>query len=102
MVDPIEALLALMAKWIVTALEHGVSNFKLLLQHRLNQLHPFSYGKWQPSLEWYLQPTHASATGSTLWKRIMKAWKHMLLDIQVLSPRIYTKWMAANFWLFPN
>ena len=31
MVDPIEALSPLMAKWIVIALEHGVSNFKLLL-----------------------------------------------------------------------
>jgi hypothetical protein len=46
MIDPQEALTTLMSKWIVTALEPGMSNFKTLLRHRLNQLQPFSWGKW--------------------------------------------------------
>jgi hypothetical protein len=42
MIDPHEAHTAIMAKWVVTALEPGISNFKAMLRHRLQHLQPFS------------------------------------------------------------
>jgi hypothetical protein len=40
MIKPQEALLALMAKWIVSALESGLSNFRNLIRYKLMHFQP--------------------------------------------------------------
>jgi hypothetical protein len=50
-VNPTEAVTALMSKWIVSACEPETSNFKLLLRHRLMGSQPYPHGKWQRSLQ---------------------------------------------------
>jgi hypothetical protein len=102
MVDPHEVLSALMVKWIVSALEPGTSIFKHLLHHRLYNLQSFPKGRWQPSPNWCLQPTFCGVSGSTLWKRTAKAWKHILSDVRVLEPMTYAEWLSSDFWLNNN
>jgi hypothetical protein len=96
MIDPQEALTALMAKWVVTALEPGISNFKGILRHRLLYLQPFSIGTWAPSLEWCLSPTHRGSSGSALWKRTTKSWKLMVQDLRMLPPLTYSEWQPLT------
>jgi hypothetical protein len=47
--DPMEALMALLYKWVVTACEPGHSNFKAILRYRLSHFQPPSLGSVAPN-----------------------------------------------------
>jgi hypothetical protein len=64
LIDPQEASIALMAKWVVVACEPGASNFKALLWYRLSLFQPHSRGKWNPRLQ---SVVHAATSSSLTW-----------------------------------
>jgi hypothetical protein len=102
LVEPHEALMAMMTKLILTALEPGQSNFKAILKYRLQQYQPFARGRWAPFLEWCLAPEHKASSGSMLWRRTTTAGRCMFKDIAAQTPSTYPEWISANFWLSPG
>jgi hypothetical protein len=101
MIDLVEAVVALMAKWIITASELGVSNFKSLLRYRLSNFQPPGKGTWKPNLDWFLLSGHRAPTGFHVWQCTKAIWKQLLPDLQVREPQSYEEWVAANFWWTP-
>ena len=59
LVNPEEAVVAMMCKWIVLACESGLSNFKRVLRHRLSHYRPYARGNWPPSLLWFTLSDHS-------------------------------------------
>jgi hypothetical protein len=68
MVDPVDALTWLMAKWILSTLEPQMTNFKAILRYRLSLYRPHARGLWSPSLAWCLISSHIPSIGSKLWQ----------------------------------
>jgi hypothetical protein len=102
MIDPGDAVNALMSKWIITACEPGQSNFKIMLRYRLTLLQPYSGGYWNPSMLWFTQKGHTASRGSNIWARTTKAWKLMVSELHTLSPRSYEEWLSASIWWTPG
>ena len=91
--DPGEAVVALMTKWIITACELGTSSFKTLLRHRLCQLQPLPNGKWPPSMMWFQQKDHKGSGGSSVWNRVLKPWKTLSTR---LRPASFDEWLTLT------
>jgi hypothetical protein len=73
MVDPAEAVISLMCKWIITAIELGSSNFKRLLRYRLSMFQPYASGNWSPNLLWFIFPHHPARMDSKIWERTVRS-----------------------------
>jgi hypothetical protein len=101
-VNPLEAVTAMMAKWVVSACEPGCSNLKLLIRHRLSSYQPYVQGKWGRSMEWFSLPNHKAAFGSKIWNRVAWAWKTFVPDITKIAPRTYDEWLSTSFWWSPG
>jgi hypothetical protein len=101
-VNPLEAISALLVKWIVTACEPDDSNFKLLIRHRLASYQPHAQGKWGRSLEWFPQHNHKAVLGSSTWNRVVRAWKSLASDVNKMAPRTYDEWLSSSFWWYPG
>jgi hypothetical protein len=69
-VNPLDAVIALMSKWVVSACEPGDSNLKKLMQYRLSCFQPYSHGGWNRSLEWFSHHSHKASPGSKIWNRM--------------------------------
>jgi hypothetical protein len=52
-IHPEDAVVALMGKWLVKAMEPGQSNLHLMLHYKLSLYQPYAGGRWQPSLEFF-------------------------------------------------
>jgi hypothetical protein len=50
LVNPEDAMVALLTKWIIKACEPGQSNLHLMLRFRLVGMQPYSTGRWEPRL----------------------------------------------------
>jgi hypothetical protein len=96
MIDPHEAVTALMCKWITSACEPGLSNFKTMLRFRLVQFQPYSGGRWEPNLCWFTFKSHTSSKGSDLWSRTTKAWKNLVGELHTVPPRSHEEWLSAS------
>lgn len=58
MIDPKDAFTTFSCKWMLVAFELGISNLKLLLQHKLSRSMPSKHVKWALNLDWALVWDH--------------------------------------------
>jgi hypothetical protein len=98
MIDPNEVVMALMCKWIISACEPGLSNFKYMLRFRLSQFQPYSGGRWEPNPNWFTFKSYSDSRGSDLWGRTTKAWKNLVGELRTVPPRSYEEWLSASIW----
>jgi hypothetical protein len=85
LVNPANALTAMMTKWIMKVVEPGSSNLHLMLRFRLSHCQPYSGGRWAPNLEYFTLPRFQAKRGSKVWNRIGTSWKALVKDIQGVS-----------------
>lgn len=83
MINPEDAVVALMMKWIIKACEPLTSNLHLMLRYRLSHFQPYQSGKWVPSMEFFTLANHQSRKGSKVWDRVVAAWEKMLPDVSL-------------------
>jgi hypothetical protein len=69
LVNPKDAVAALMVKWVVKALESGSSNFHVMLRYRLSNYQAYQGGRWTNSLKFFMIKGHQSHQGSLGWNR---------------------------------
>jgi hypothetical protein len=100
-INPEDAVVSLMEKWIIKAMEPGNSNLHLLLQFRLGSYQPFSNGNWQPSLEYFTRQGHQTRRGSIVWSRISAAWKSLLSEVEYVRPKNRDELASYSFWHCP-
>jgi hypothetical protein len=80
-IHPKDAVVALVMKWVIKALEPGSLNLNLMLRYRLSLYQPYRAGRWQPSLEYFTMPNHQSRHGSAVWNRVVASWQRLLPDL---------------------
>jgi hypothetical protein len=95
-IHPEDAVVALMTKWMIKALEPGWSNLHLMLLYRLSSYQAYQRGRWQPSLEYFTMPNHQSKHGSVVWNRVVVAWKRLLPDLQFTPPTCLDEFLYCN------
>jgi hypothetical protein len=98
LVDLANAMVALMSKWILTAMEPGDSNLKSLLRHRLAQYQLYSGGNWALNLQWFILKNHASKAGSKVWVQTARSWKQLVGGIWSVLIASFEEWLSASIW----
>jgi hypothetical protein len=101
-VNPLEAVTALLSKWIISACEPGSSNLKIMLRHRLAGSQPYHQGRWQKSLQWFTLSNHKATPGSKVWGHTSRAWLQMVKEISYLPAASYDEWLCTSFWWSPG
>lgn len=97
--DPDQALTALLCKWILHALRPSCSNIQLFLRYRLLRTFPNKTNKWSPDPTWILQPQPRIRPGSKLWTRIGRAWQQMAPELHLGDPQSYYElWNRPLWW----
>ena len=86
-INPKEALYALMAKWIIMALSPGESNLHILLKFWLRKIKPDRRGQWPPSLQWSLTQKFSTPIGYRVWNWLIKGWKAFSPQLRYLPPK---------------
>jgi hypothetical protein len=84
LVDPGDAMVALMNKWVIMALEPRESTLKNHMRHKLALYQPYIGGNWAPSLSWFILNNHASKASSKVWEQMTRAWKQLVREAQLL------------------
>jgi len=99
LLDPEVSLTALLAKWILFAIEHGITNLKILLRFRIFKMkpHPKS-GFWFPSKAWLMIHKPSATRGSRIWQRIISAWKIIVKHIELLPPVNADEVLNTSLW----
>jgi hypothetical protein len=100
-INPEDAMVGLMTKWILKAMEPGTTNLHLLLRFRLMHYQPFQNGNWQPSLEYFTKQGHQARRGSIVWNRISTAWKIMINEVEFVRPNNREELASCSFWHCP-
>jgi hypothetical protein len=98
LIDPEDALQALLAKWIAKALQPGNSNLQQLLRHKLLQIRAHSSGQWAPTLLWCLTPNFHASNGSKVWNRTIRAWKKLSGKVVGVPPSNYEEVLLTSPW----
>ena len=86
LINPKDAVAALMTKWLTKALEPGDSNLHLFLRFRLSQYQPYTGGRWPQSMEYFTMSKHQRKKGSIVWNQVALAWKTMLPFVSFSRP----------------
>lgn len=86
LINPEDAVVALMTKWLVKACEPLATNLHVMLRYRLSHFQPFTRGHWQPSMEFFTLSSHQSRKGSKIWNWVVAAWEKMLPDVSFVEP----------------
>lgn len=91
LIDPEDALTALLSKWIVKGVEHGSSPLHILLHHRLGQIQPMSASTWPQNLQWPLLSKFSSPRSSGVWTRVIQAGRLCVRWLKLHYPRTSMK-----------
>ena len=86
LINPEDAVAALMTKWLTKALEPGDSNLHLFLRFRLSQYQLYTGGRWPQSMEYFTINKHQRKKGSIVWNQVALAWKTMLPFVSFKRP----------------
>lgn len=98
LIDPKDALTALMSKWVIKGLEPGSSPLHILLRHKLGHIKPNSAGTWPDSLQWPLLKKFSSPRNSGVWLRMIQVWCHMSPLVEALPPSNYEEVLGTSLW----
>lgn len=101
LINPDDAVAALMTKWVIKAMEPNQSNLHLLLRFKLSQYQPYSGGRWMESLDYFPIQKHQARNGSIVWNRVAAAWKTLLPSIKTVTPRNWEELMSTSWWCYP-
>jgi hypothetical protein len=96
-VNPADAVTALMSKWVINACEPGSFNFKIMLRHRLSGGQPYHQGRWHRSMHWFSLPNQKATSGSRLWGRTTRAWSQLVKELIHYPATNYDKWLSSQF-----
>jgi hypothetical protein len=88
-IDPEQAMMALMSKWIILALQRGNSNVQLMLRYRLLRTQPTTGANWTSNPRWAMLHIHRTRPWSKVWLRIGKAWKSLVKELSPCDPSDY-------------
>lgn len=102
MINPEDAMNALMIKWLIKVLEPGNSNLHVLMRHRLSMYQPYASGRWNPSLEFFTLPKNQSRRGSMVWNRVTTAWKRLKSETSYVEPCNLEELLSCSLWFCPN
>jgi len=99
LLDPEVSLNALLAKWVMYAIEPGISGLKTLLRYRIHRMkpHPKS-GFWFSSASWLMVHRPSVSRGSRIWNRIIFAWKKIVKQIKLIPPTNASEVLATSIW----
>ena len=98
LINPEDAVAALMTKWLVKALEPGDSNLHLFLRYRLSMYQPYTGGRWSQSMEYFTINKHQRKKGSIVWNQVTLAWKTMLPFVSFSRPANWDEVLSCSFW----
>jgi hypothetical protein len=98
LVDPLDAMVTLLTKWVVMAYEPGQSNLHFILHYRLSLYQPYGGGNYTPSLAYFSILGHSSKQGSLTWNRIGSAWKSLVEELEYVDPTNFEEVMNENIW----
>ena len=100
------AVAALMSKWILKGLELGNSPLYVLLCYRLARIQRSHSSAWPQSLHWTLLPKFSTSRGTSLWPRILQAWRLTCPAIRVRKPVNYDEvrniHLSSTSFFLPN
>jgi hypothetical protein len=97
-IDPIDALKALLSKWIICAYMLGETNLQILLHHKLSQFQPVKRLTWPPNPTWAFVKNHIKQTGSRIWNQICKAWARLVKSIRPCPPTTREGLLNKQLW----
>ena len=92
-----DAVVALMTKWIIKAIEPGDSNLHLFLRYKLSHNQPYARGRWSPSLEYFTIGKHQAKRGLLVWNQVSSAWKRMIPFTSYSKPTKWEELMAIAY-----
>jgi hypothetical protein len=98
LINPNDALTALMAKWVLKACEPGTSNLHALLRFRLSHFQPYSGGRWPSSLEYFIQQSFQAKKGSAVWNRIGVSWRSLVKEVTPVLPELPEEVLSESLW----
>jgi hypothetical protein len=98
LIDPQEAMEALMEKWILKALQLGASNLQKFLRYRLQKLKPATRGTWPPSIQWALTHQFSAPRGYRIWNRMMQGWKKFSKKLEMSAPTNAIEVLNTPLW----
>lgn len=98
LINPEDAVAALIGKWVIKALEPSNSNLYLLLRLKLSQAQPYSGGRWHESLEYMFIAKHQARCGLIVWNRVTPAWKSLLHSVSFVQPTCWDDLMCMSWW----
>lgn len=97
-IDPEEALIGLMGKWVVKALVPDNTPLHLLLRHRLAGVRPPGTGNWPRTLQWLLLTKFSAPQGSRVWNRLIQSWRALSPLIDATPPTNFKEIQNTNIW----
>ncbi|KAG0623283.1 hypothetical protein M758_3G162400 [Ceratodon purpureus] len=97
-VDPDEALVALMGKWVLKGLEPGISPLHQLLRHRLAGIRPPGPVHWPRSLQYSLLARFSASQGSQLWQRLVQSWRLLSPLVDAVPPQNFEEVQNTHLW----
>jgi hypothetical protein len=98
LIDPQEAMEALMAKWILKAPQPEASNLQTFLRYRLQKLKPATRGTWSPSIQWTLTHQFSAPRGYRIWNRMMQGWKKFSKKLEMSTPTNAAEVLSTPLW----
>lgn len=99
LLDPEVSLNALLSKWVLYAIEPGISGLKTLLRYRIHRMKPHpKTGYWFPSSAWLMVHKSSATRGLRVWNKIISAWKRIVKNIELVPPRNADEVLSTSIW----
>jgi hypothetical protein len=98
LINPKDAMITLMCKWLLKAVEPGTSNLHILLRHKVEHFQLYSGGKWSPSLEYFTLPKFQAKKGSKAWNIVGTSWRALVKDVSRVRPSSFEEVMGESMW----
>lgn len=98
LVNPEDAVTALMVKWIHKAGEPLATNLHLMIRYRLACYQPHRQGRWLPSMDFFTLHGHQTHRGSKIWNRVAAAWEKMLPEVSFIEPHCFEEFLSRSLW----
>jgi exonuclease III len=98
LIDPKEAEVGLLSKWVVHAFLPGDSNLQTILRNKLSMMSPSRVSRWPRDPSWSLVTHHTPSPGSRIWNRIQRAWNRMGKHLREGRPLCEADTAALPLW----